>query len=67
MPGADGYDFLARVRGMPAARDVPVVAFSALARPEDRERAMAAGFARYLTKPIVPAELASMVASVARG
>ena len=51
----------------PRARDLPVVAFSALARPEDRERAMAAGFARYLTKPIVPAELAYVVASVARG
>jgi PAS domain S-box-containing protein len=67
MPGADGYQFLAQVRGNPASRALPVVAFSALARAEDRDRAMAAGFTRYLTKPIVPAELTHTVAVIAHG
>jgi CheY-like chemotaxis protein len=66
MPGADGYEFLARVRSLGLASEVPVVAFSALARPEDRKRAIDAGFARYLTKPIVPTDLTNVVADVAR-
>jgi PAS domain S-box-containing protein len=52
LPGIDGFELLRRLRAMPAMAGVPVVAVSANAMPEDRARAMAAGFDDYVTKPI---------------
>jgi PAS domain S-box-containing protein len=65
MPGEDGYRFLARLRAEGLGDALPVVAFSAFARPEDRDRALAAGFRHYLTKPVVPGELTRVVARTA--
>jgi CheY-like chemotaxis protein len=48
----------------PGARDVPAVALTAYARPADRERALGAGFLRYVTKPVDPAELIAILASI---
>jgi len=45
---------------------VPVLALSAYARPEDRKRALRAGFDMQVAKPIDPAELIDVVASLAR-
>ena len=45
---------------------VPIVAVSAYATPENRERAIEAGFDRYLAKPVDPIELADVLATVAR-
>lgn len=51
LPGADGYQLLALLRGaLPALP--PVVALTAHAMSGDRERALVAGFDGYLTKPI---------------
>ena len=52
LPGFDGFEVLRRLRAQPATARVPVVAVSANAMPADRERATAAGFADYVTKPI---------------
>ncbi|MBX3602968.1 MAG: PAS domain S-box protein [Rubrivivax sp.] len=52
LPGIDGFEVLRRMRAMPAMAGVPVVAVSANAMPDDRERAVAAGFDDYVTKPI---------------
>jgi CheY-like chemotaxis protein len=61
LPGRDGYAVLAELRGL-ADRPWKVVALSAHATPEDRARALAAGFDGYITKPIdvrtFPAEVA---------
>jgi CheY-like chemotaxis protein/anti-sigma regulatory factor (Ser/Thr protein kinase) len=58
MPGEDGYVLVRRLRDLGgAARDLPVVALTAHARAEDRERAMAAGFQAYLPKPVEPSRL----------
>jgi PAS domain S-box-containing protein len=61
MPGRDGFGILDAVRAM-GGRYVPVVAVTAYARAEDRERVMAAGFDDYLAKPVEPAALAAIVA-----
>jgi len=51
LPGMDGFQLLALLRGtMPEVP--PVVALTAHAMSGDRERALAAGFDGYLTKPI---------------
>lgn len=63
MPGTDGYELLRRVR---AANDAQkAIAVTAFARPEDRDRALAAGFDGHLAKPVNPVRLLQMLAEVA--
>lgn len=57
MPGLDGYSVLRRVRGDEKMARLRVVAFTAYAMPGDREKALAAGFDGYITKPIRAATL----------
>ena len=66
LPGEDGYALLQRIRAMNTsqAQALPAVALTAYARASDRERALAAGFLRYLIKPVDPAELVTVLASV---
>ncbi len=54
MPGEDGYAFIRRLRALDVAGSstVPAVAFTALAREEDRERALAAGYQMHIAKPV---------------
>lgn len=52
LPGIDGFETLHRLRRDVLAPGVPVVAVTALAMAEDRERAAAAGFDGYIEKPI---------------
>ena len=69
MPGEDGYEFIRRFRaqGGPAARAVTAIAFTAYGRPEDRARALAAGFQKHMTKPVLASDLIAAVAALARG
>ncbi|MDD2881011.1 MAG: PAS domain S-box protein [Rhodoferax sp.] len=52
LPGISGMEALAILLGDAATRHIPVLALSANAMPRDIEKGMAAGFFRYLTKPI---------------
>ena len=52
LPGIDGTETLRRLRQGSLGRDVPVVAVTAFAMAEDRERASLAGFDGYVEKPI---------------
>lgn len=63
LPGASGYEALAQMHADPALRAVPVLAVSANAMPADAQRAQAAGFADYLTKPL---DLPTLLATVDR-
>ena len=67
MPGEDGYSLIARVRalGAGAGGDVPAAALTAYARPEDRARALEAGFQTHIPKPSDPAALTDAVARLA--
>ncbi len=66
MPGEDGYSLIRRVRALGAERggNVPAVALTAYARSEDRVRAIRAGFQTHVVKPVEPAELITVVASL---
>jgi signal transduction histidine kinase/DNA-binding response OmpR family regulator len=66
MPGEDGYTLIRRIRTLPNAEGgrTPAVALTAYARSEDRIRAVTAGFQHHLTKPVEPAELLAIVASL---
>jgi signal transduction histidine kinase len=65
MPVHDGYELIRRVRQHPDGALVPAAALSALTQPEDRMRALQAGFQTHLAKPIAPAELVATVRSLA--
>jgi two-component system cell cycle response regulator DivK len=52
LPGMDGHAALSRLRQNPRTSGIPVVALTAFAMRQDRERALAAGFDGYLEKPI---------------
>jgi len=57
LPGISGFQALEILRADPATAHIPVVALSANAMPRDIEKGLAAGFFRYLTKPIKVNEL----------
>jgi CheY-like chemotaxis protein len=67
MPDVNGYSLIRRVRSLPGDRGgrTPAIALTAYARPEDGERAFAAGFQAHVTKPIDPDRLAAVVANLA--
>jgi two-component system, cell cycle response regulator DivK len=61
LPGIDGTETLHRLRQGPLGHDVPVVAVTAFAMAEDRERASLAGFDGYVEKPISVRELPGQI------
>jgi CheY-like chemotaxis protein len=52
LPGIDGMEAFRRLRESPRTAGIPVVAVTAQAMKQDRERALAAGFDGYVEKPI---------------
>ncbi len=52
LPGMSGYDVLEILRASPALARIPVVAVTANAMEQDRQRGLQAGFRCYLTKPL---------------
>ena len=62
MPVVDGYELIEHARR--AKIGVPAVAVSAYARPEDRKRALAAGYKAYCAKPLEASEFLRIVSRV---
>ncbi|HLM74839.1 MAG TPA: ATP-binding protein [Polyangiaceae bacterium] len=67
MPGEDGYELIGKVRqlGDDGGGGTPAVALTAFAHPDDRRRALLAGFQVHLPKPVDPVELVAAVAALA--
>ncbi len=63
MPQLDGLAATRLIREMPALKKVPIIAFTALVMPGDRERCLDAGANDYLTKPIRLSELLQIINS----
>jgi signal transduction histidine kinase/CheY-like chemotaxis protein len=67
MPGEDGYTLIKKVRALPGTvATIPAAALTALAREEDRHRALAAGFQLHLAKPIDGQSLIAAVVGLAK-
>jgi len=68
MPGMDGYELIRRVRTMRPEQGgrIPAVALTAYARAEDRVQALQTGYQMHVTKPVEPAELEVVVATLAK-
>jgi CheY-like chemotaxis protein len=66
MADIDGFALLAQVRALDAAAGatLPAIALTAFARPDDRVRALEAGFHAHIAKPVEPSELIAAVAAV---
>jgi len=67
MPGEDGYAFIRKVRALAAdaGGHTPAVALTAYGRTQDRVRSLATGYNMHVAKPVDPAELTAIVASIA--
>jgi CheY-like chemotaxis protein len=66
MPTLDGWGLLREMRADERTRSVPCVAVTAFAANQDRQRALAAGFDAYISKPFRSKELIELVNSFAR-
>jgi PAS domain S-box-containing protein len=67
LPDDDGYSLLRRLRNLPGGGSIPAIALTAYARPEDRDRALAAGFRAHLSKPFDPESLLRELSSAVKG
>jgi CheY-like chemotaxis protein/two-component sensor histidine kinase len=67
MPGEDGYTLIRKVRALEAedGGKTPAVALTAYGRSQDRMLALTAGYSMHVPKPVDPAELTTIIASVA--
>ena len=61
MPGMNGYQLAEALRALPAYETTPLIAVTGFTMYDDRERARAAGFDDFLTKPINPSDLLDAV------
>jgi CheY-like chemotaxis protein len=67
MPGMDGYEAAKKVRGFVGMGKVKLVALTGWGQEEDRRRTREAGFDAHLVKPVAPAALEELLASVRPG
>jgi CheY-like chemotaxis protein len=63
LPGISGYQLAANIRSSPQGGRAYLVAVTGYGRPEDRSRALDAGFDAYIIKPVNPTELQRLLAS----
>src|ERR671939_1084942 len=61
MPVLDGFQVAQQLKSDPATAQIPIVAVSALARPDDREEALAAGCDEFVRKPLELEDLAMVI------
>jgi CheY-like chemotaxis protein/signal transduction histidine kinase len=61
MPVMDGYETMQRIRSSDSWRNIPVIALTAKAMKQDRERCIQSGASDYLTKPVDIGRLLSMM------
>ncbi|MBW4681355.1 MAG: response regulator [Microcoleus vaginatus WJT46-NPBG5] len=61
LPDADGIEFVSQLKANQPTKNIPIIAVTALAREEDRQRFLAAGCTDYLSKPFMLDALEEML------
>jgi CheY-like chemotaxis protein len=61
LPGMDGNEVARRIRTLLDGNEISLIAMTGYGQPEDRRRALQAGFDRYLVKPVDPAVLSQLL------
>jgi CheY-like chemotaxis protein len=61
MPEMDGFEAMQEIRRNPELRDLPIIALTAKAMPDDQQRCLASGANDYITKPIDVDKLVSLI------
>jgi CheY-like chemotaxis protein len=64
MPGMDGYEGTRRLQEQPRLEGAILVALTGWGSPEDRRRSQEVGFNFHLVKPVDPADLQQMLATL---
>jgi CheY-like chemotaxis protein len=69
MPGKNGYQFIREVRSMPknVSSSTPAIALTGFARPEDRTKAMIAGYQKHVIKPLDTPKLIAAITDLVPG
>jgi len=65
MPMMNGYDVARRIREQPWGKEIVLIAVTGWGQTEHRQRTSEAGFDHHLVKPVDPAALAKLIASLA--
>jgi len=63
LPDVHGVDLVQRLRALPAARQIPILAFSAYLSPANLEQALQAGFTDCIAKPLEPSRFLPILKS----
>jgi CheY-like chemotaxis protein len=66
MPGMDGYQVVARIKGDPASKHIPVIMLSALDDRNSRMHGLTAGAEAFLSKPVNRDEMFVVVRNLLR-
>jgi two-component system, cell cycle response regulator DivK len=64
LPGVDGTQAMRTIKASPSGSGIPIVALTAFAMSEDRDRALRNGFDDYLSKPISVRDLPRQIADL---
>jgi two-component system, cell cycle response regulator DivK len=64
LPGVDGTQAMRTIKASPSGSGIPIVALTAFAMSEDRDRALRNGFDGYLSKPISVRDLPRQIADL---
>ncbi|MGB3494788.1 MAG: response regulator, partial [Elainellaceae cyanobacterium] len=69
MPDVNGYELMQQVRSLPADQngEILAIALTGYVSEQDIQAAMAAGFQRFLAKPVFPTDLLDMASSLVNG
>jgi CheY-like chemotaxis protein len=67
LAGTDGIEATRSIRALPAPQGrVPIIGISGRSAPSDEAKGLAAGMNGYVTKPVSPRRLATVIAEVAK-
>lgn len=66
MPGMDGFEFIRKLRELPALATIPAIALTGFGMEKDIRQTLDRGFTAYLTKPVEPSELSQLIEKFTR-